>query len=131
MKTIFSLSFLLLMLVLETARASLSVKVDDPKPAEGKALVKITMVNTFSNKVESARATLFLLDEKGKAVAQKAEWVIGGTKERRPLEPNGTAIYYFNVPTNKPFKKARVIFTRIILENGQVVQAGKGFELKE
>src|SRR2546422_857257 len=114
LRTSIVLPVILIMASLALARASLSVKVDDPKSAEGKTTIKVTMVNTYTNTVESARAALFLVDEKGKVVGQKAEWVIGGTKDKPPLPPQGTATYYFNVPTDKPFQKANLIFTRII-----------------
>lgn len=131
MKALSVLVVALLILTLGSARASLSVKMDDPKSVDNKTVIKLTMVNTYSNTVESARVALFLVDEKGKVVGQRAEWVIGGTKDKPALPPQGTATYYFNVPTDKAFQKANVIFTRIILEGGEVIQAGKGFQLEK
>jgi hypothetical protein len=113
------------------ALASLSLKVGDPKSNGGKVLVKLTITNTYSNAVESARAAVFLVDEKGKVVGQNTQWVIGGAKEKPALAPQASAVYYVTIATDKPFQKANVVFTRIVLEDGQVVQAGKGFEIEK
>jgi hypothetical protein len=116
--------------IFAVANAELSVKVEESKPAGSKAIVKLTMKNTYSTTVESARAVVFLVDDNGKVVGQKTEWVIGGTKDRPPLAPNGTNVFNFVIPTDKPYKKARVTFTRIILQGGQVIEAGKGFQIE-
>src|SRR5262245_13016573 len=94
--------------VFAVANAELSVKVEDLQPAGTKAILKLTMKNTYSTTVESARAAVFLLDDNGKVVGQKTEWVIGGTKDRPPLAPNGTNVFNFVIPTDKPYKKPRV-----------------------
>jgi len=117
--------------VFAVANAELSVKVEESKPAGTKAIVKLTMKNTYNTTVESARAAVFLIDDNGKVVGQKTEWVIGGTKDRPSLAPNGTNVFNFVIPTDRPYKKAQVTFTRIILEGGQVVQAGKGFQIEQ
>ena len=117
--------------VFAVANAELSVKVEESKPAGTKAIVKLTMKNTYATTVESARAVVFLLDDNGKVVGQKTEWVIGGTKDRPPLAPNGTNVFNFVIPTDKPYTKPQVTFTRIILEGGQVVEAGKGFQIEQ
>jgi hypothetical protein len=122
---------LILLFVVSTAHASLSVKMDDPKITGNKAVIKLTMQNTYGTTVESARVAVFLKDEKGKVIGQKAEWVIGGSKDKPALAPNTGAEYFLMVPADKPFQKTDVIFTRIILEGGQVIQAGKGFQLEK
>ena len=58
------------------ARADLVVKVGEPKQTSGKAVITLEMKNTFAEKVESARAMVFLLDEQGKMVGQATRWVI-------------------------------------------------------
>ena len=73
-----------------TARADLIVKVDKPKTVGAKSIVKLTMKNTFKQRIESARAEVFLTDEKGKMVGQAARWVIGGTKDKPNLAPGAT-----------------------------------------
>ena len=112
------------------ARATLTVQMDEPQWTGSKAIVKLSMRNTYTNSVVSARAAVFLLDEKGKIVGQKAAWVIGGTKENPPLATESTTRYYVVIPAEKPFKKARLTFTRIILEDGKVIEAGKGYKLE-
>lgn len=120
-----------LLALVTVANAELSVKVQESKLAGAKAIVKLTMKNTYSKTVESARAAVFLLDDNGKVVGQRTEWVIGGTKDRPPLAPNGTNVFNFVIPTDKPYKKANVTFTRIILQGGQVIEAGKGFQIEQ
>ena len=116
--------------VFAVANAELCVKVEESKPAGTKAIVKLTMKNTYSTTVESARAVVFLVDDNGKVVGQKTEWVIGGTKDRPALAPNGTNVFNFVIPTDKPYKKAQVTFTRIILEGRQFIEADNGFQAK-
>jgi len=112
------------------ANAELAVKIADPQFTGSKALVKITMTNHYTNAVESARVVLFLIDDQGKVVGQETKWVIGGTKNKPALAPQASTLYYFSVPTTKPFKQTKLTFTRIILEGGKVVEAGQGFEIK-
>jgi len=120
---------LILLFVVSTAHASLSVKVDEPKITGTKAVIKLAMTNSYSITIESARAAVFLKDETGKVIGQKAEWVIGGSKDKPALAPNTGGEYFLIVPADKPFQKADVIFTRIILEGGEVIPAGKGFQI--
>ena len=76
-----------LLLVAGAAHAALTVKVDKPKQVGNKAVIKLTMKNTFTEKIESARAQIFLLDDNGKVVGQAVRWVIGGTKDKPALVP--------------------------------------------
>jgi hypothetical protein len=111
------------------ARGELSDKVAEPQSTGSKALVKLTMKNTYTNAVESARAVVFLLDAKGKVVGQRAEWVIGGTREKPGLAAGGTAVFNLLITADKPVERASVKFTRIILEGGRLVESGTGVEL--
>jgi hypothetical protein len=113
------------------ARGDLSIKVDEPRSTGSKAVVKLTMKNSYTNAVESARAVVFLIDDKGKVVGQRAEWVIGGTREKPGLAAGGTAVFNLVVTADRPVKATRVSFTRIILEGGKVVESGKGFEIEK
>lgn len=56
----------------------LSVRVAAPTVVGSKAVVGLELQNGWTQSVESARATLMLLDEQGKLVGQSAKWVIGG-----------------------------------------------------
>lgn len=124
----FLLSLLLLCPVL--ASAQLSVTVAPSKTVGQKSVTKLELKNTYAEKVESARATLFLLDERGKVVGQATQWVIGGTKERPALEPGKETVFNFVVPTDKAFTTTRLTFTRVILEGGKSVDASKGVVIK-
>jgi hypothetical protein len=58
-----------------TAQAQLVVTVSPPNIAGQKAIVKLTIKNNLTNKVESARAVCFLLDKQGEMVGQITKWV--------------------------------------------------------
>jgi hypothetical protein len=122
---------LLLLATATLAHAELSVKVDEPTAVGTKAIVKLTMRNTGTNLVQSARAAVFLMDANGKVVGQKAEWVIGGTKDKPGLAADGSTVYHLLVPADKPFKTSKLIFTRIVLGDGQVIPAGQGYTLEK
>jgi hypothetical protein len=128
MKTKF-IFFLLTLCCISAAQAKLTVTVDSTKQVGKKSVIKLTLKNDFQEKVESARAQIFLIDEQGKVVGQKAQWVIGGTKDRPVLDPGATTTYNFVVDANKPFNKTKVGFTRIILEGGKVADVPKSFEV--
>lgn len=104
------------------AQAKLSVEVAEPKQAASKVVVKLTIKNQFAEKVESVRATIFLMDAQGKVVGQTTQWIIGGTKDRPELKSDATATYNFVITTDKPFTKAQLLFNRVILEGGKVAE---------
>jgi hypothetical protein len=80
--------------------------------------------NTFAEKVESARATVFLLDEKGKIIGQATRWVIGGNKQKAGLAPDTTHTFNFVIGLDKPLIgtnfTTKVNFSRIVLEGGKL-----------
>ena len=122
--------FLYLMLICAgTARAQLAVTVYPPKITDQKAVVELKIKNGFAEKVESARAICFLLDEQGRMVGQSSKWVIGGTKNRPPLEPKSETSFNFVITGNQQFittnLTAKVSFSRVVLENGQVADVNK------
>ncbi len=110
-------------------RAQLAVTVAPPKAIGQKAIVKLTMTNSFKVRIESARAALFLLDENGGMVGQASKWVIGGTKDRAVLEPGQEATFNFVVQANRPFTStnltANINFTRLALDGGQQIDPVK------
>lgn len=122
---LFSLAVLLLCPLL--ASAQLAVTVSPVKVTGQKAIVPLTMKNNFADKIESARAVVFLLDDQGKMLGQVTRWVIGGTKERPPLEPTKEAAYNFVIAASKPFTTtnlmAKVSFSRVVLEGGRLADA--------
>lgn len=114
-----TLAFLTLLFGTTLCRAALIVSVDEPKQVGRKVVIKLTMKNTFTEKIESARAQVFLLDEKGSVTGQAARWVIGGTKDRPALAPGAETTFNFVIVADKPFATNRVSFTRVILEHGK------------
>ena len=66
MKYSIKLSYVILGLLTtgDMAQAALTLKVAEPKTYGQKTIVKMDLRNTFTNAIESARAVMFLLDEK-------------------------------------------------------------------
>ena len=100
-----------------------------PVKAEGnKALVKLDFRNNLTNAVESARATVFLLNGE-KVVGHATKWVIGGTKDKAGLTEGGTNVFFFVFTSDKPFPRtnliAKVNFDRIVLEGGKFADVSK------
>ena len=87
------------------------------------------MKNNFPEPVQSAKAVLFLLDEQGKMVGQSTKWVIGGMKDRPPLEPTSETTFNFVISATKPLTTtnltAKVNFTRVVLEGGKLMDVSK------
>jgi hypothetical protein len=107
-----------------SVRADLMVTTEPVKVAGQEAIVKLDMRNTFKRKVESARAAVFLMDQKGVVVGHAVKWVITGQKNLPALPPGGTNQFNFVVPLNKPVAgtnlTAKVQFNRVICDNGRL-----------
>lgn len=101
--------------------AQLSVTVSPPKVVGQKAVVKLAMKNNLADKVESARAVCFLLDEHSQIVGQSTKWVIGQNKTA--LEPKGETTFNFVITSPQPWTTtnltAKVSFSRVVLANGK------------
>lgn len=112
-----------------TANARLAVTVAPPKIVGQKVMVELKMKNDFAEKVESARAICFLLDEQGKMVGESARWVIGGGKNRPALEAKREATFNLIIASHHPFTTtnltAKVSFSRLILEDGKLGNPNK------
>ena len=79
-----------------------------------KALFPLALKNGLAEKAESARATMFLLDEKGTVVGRATRWIVGGETNRPPLEAGATNTFYFLVPTGgNPFVTTRLTVTQV------------------
>jgi hypothetical protein len=125
MKTI-----LLLLIAALTAPAQLAVTVSSVKVTGQKAVVPLALENRLSEKIESARAMVFLLDEQGKVIGQPTtRWVIGGglqptTGTTNGLASGATNIFHFVVTSALPFSTtnltAKVQFPRIVFEGGRL-----------
>ncbi len=100
------------------------VTVDAPKTTGRKAVVKLHLKNNFAEKIKSARAVVFLLDEQGKMAGQAARWVIGGGANKPALAAGATNVFNFVVPLDKPLAStnltAKISFSRLVLEGGAV-----------
>jgi hypothetical protein len=103
---------------------------DALKSSGSEGIVKLEKRNSFTSAIESTRTVVFLVDADGKVICQKTESVIGGTKDRPPLAPNGTNVFNFVISTGEQYKNAQVTFARIILEGRQGVKAGNGFQIE-
>jgi hypothetical protein len=100
-----------------------------------KVVVPLKLENKIASKIESARAAVFLMDEKGKMVGQGMLWVIGGGKGKEGLAAGATNVFHFVVTTEKPVTAtnltARVNFSRLVLEGGKVVEIKGNVVVKE
>ena len=114
-------SAVILPVVLLTATAQLAVTVSPPKMVGQKAIVKLAMKNGLAQKIESARAVCFLLDDQGKMIGQSAKWVIGQTKTG--LASSATNNFNFVITSSQPFTTtnltAKVSFIRVVLDGGK------------
>lgn len=114
------------------ASAQLVLTVPPAKVVGQKAVVPLVLSNGLPDKVESARAAVFLLDEHGRMVAQGARWVIGGQAGPAPdagLAAGGTNVFHFVVTADRPFATTnltpKVTFTRVVLEGGRLADPVK------
>jgi hypothetical protein len=130
MKTLKILAWLILGAL--AAHAQLAVTVSPPKIIGQKAVVPLVMKNGFPEKIESARAVVFLLDEQGKMVCQGTRWVIGGSESRdggTGLAAGATNAFHFVITSDKPFTTtnltAKVSFSRVVLEGGKLADVAK------
>ncbi len=124
------------MLLLGTtlAHAQLAVTVFPPKVTGQKAVVPLAMRNGFSEKIESARAVVFLLDEQGKMVGQGTRWIIGGSQDKLGLAARATNAFHFVIASDKPFTTtnliAKVRFSRLVLEGGKVADVNNSVQIE-
>jgi hypothetical protein len=111
------------------ASAQLAVSVSPPKITGTKALIKLEIKNTLSEAVQSARASVFLLDAQNQIIGQATKWVIGGTQDKPALAPEHQTTYNFVVQATRPFPAtnltAQVSFSRVVLAGGKLADALK------
>ena len=116
---------IVLLLAAPNLHAELIVKVDETKTVGSKTVIKLSFRNTYKVGVQSARATVFLLDDQGKIVGQAVQWVIGGTKDKPPLAPDAATTYNFVIASGKSFSTTKVILNRVVLEGGKLADVNK------
>jgi hypothetical protein len=109
------------------AKSQLAVTVTPPKITGQKAVVQLKLKNDFADKVKSARAVCFLLDEQGQMVGQSTKWVVGQNKTS--LEPKGEATFNFVITSLQPFTTtnltAKVSFSRVVLDGDKLADVPK------
>jgi hypothetical protein len=114
-------------------QAQLAVTVSPPTVIGQKAVVKLAMKNNLTDKVESARAVCFLLDDQGKMVGQSTKWVIGQNKIG--LESGATNTFNFVITSPQPFATtnltAKVSFSRVVLSGNQVADVNKNVQIRD
>ena len=119
---LFSLAVMVLCPLL--AMAQLAVMVSPMKVVGQKAVVKLEMKNNLADKVESARAVCFLLDDQGRMVGQSTKWVIGGSKDKAGLAADASRTFNFVVSSPQPWTTtnltAKISFSRIVLNGGKL-----------
>ncbi len=130
MKT-WSMGIGLLLATTVAASAALLVQVAPPKTTGSKAIIEIGLTNSYSIKIESVRATVFLLDDQGKVTGESTRWILGGTQDKPGLPPKGKTTYNFVVSTDKPFTKTKLLVSRVILEGGQLANVFKDVRIVE
>lgn len=117
------------------AQAQLSVTVSPPRLSGQKAIVPLAVKNGLNERIDSARAMAFLLDEHGKAVGPPTtRWVIGGSADKPGLAAGATNAFHFVIASDKPFTStnltAKVNFSRVILEGGKVADVSKSVRIE-
>jgi hypothetical protein len=137
MKISKTLSILILVSTL-SANAELAVHLGELKIVGQKAVVPLEIKNNLPEKIESARAVVFLLDGQGKMVNNATRWVIGGqaaNAQNVGLPPGGTNIFNFVITSDKPFNttniSAKVSFTRVLLEGGRLADIAKEVRVQQ
>ena len=131
-----TLTTILTFLTATLLHANLEVSVTEQLSAGNKGLVKLKMTNKFDQGVKGARAWVFLMDDSGKVVGNKAQWLVGGTegnleKDLDGLEVGEALEASMVVDTQKPFTKTKVTFSRLILADGKSVDPRKFLKAPE
>jgi|SRR6185503_9617949 hypothetical protein len=118
-----------------TACAQLSVAVGPVKVAGQKAVVSLGLSNGLPEKVQSARAAVFVLDERGKVVGQSTRWIIGGDPNKLGLASGATNVFHFVIPSDKPFPTtnltAKVTVSRLVLEGGKSADVNRDVKVEQ
>ena len=119
------------------ATAELAVTVSPPKVTGSKAVVPLALKNNFAEKIESARAAVFLLDPQGKMIGNATKWVIGGTEDKPGLAAGATNAFHFVITSDKAFATtnltAKVNFSRVVLvlEGGKLADVSKYVQIQQ
>ena len=108
------------------AKANLELGSVTTEGTDNKALVQLELKNTFEQNIKGARVWVFLMDDEGKVVGNKAKWIIGGDqKGKAALESEKTEAYSIAVDTQRKATKSKITFSRLILEDGTLIDPRK------
>ena len=95
----------------------------------------LALKNNFAEKIESARAAVFLLDPQGKMIVNATKWVIGGGEGKPGLAAGATNVFHFVITSHKPFTTtnltAKVNFNRVVLEGGKLADVSKNVQIQQ
>jgi len=115
--------------------AQLAVTVSPLKIVGSKAIVPLALKNGLGDKVTSARAVVFLLDEQGKIAGQATRWVIGGSQDKPGLAAGATNAFHFVITSDRPFATtnltAKVSFSRVVLAGGRLADVNKDVKIEQ
>lgn len=134
-KNCFKLALALGLISTHASRAQLSVTTSPVKVTAQKAVVTLALKNNFAEKIESARAVVFLLDEQGKALGQPTtRWVIGGNSTNG-LASGATNTFNFVIAIDKPFATtnltAKISFSRVVLVGGKLADVASTVQIQD
>jgi hypothetical protein len=97
-------------------------------------MVPLSISNGLNEKVQSARAALFILDQDGRMIGQATRWIIGGDKDKSGLPAGATNIFKFVINAAKSLATsnltARVNCSRVVLEGGRVADMNKDVQIR-
>ena len=95
----------------------------------------LALKNNFAEKIESARAAVFLLDKHGKMIGHSTKWVIGGSEDKPGLATGATNAFHFVITSDKRFTTtnltAKVNFNRVVLESGKLADVSKNVQIQQ
>lgn len=103
-------------------RANMEISVELADVHENNSFVHLETKNGFDQSIKDARVWVFLMNDAGEVVGNKAQWIIGGdSSEQESLKMEQSQSFKIAVNTESKPTKAKVTFSRIILEDGTLV----------
>jgi hypothetical protein len=125
---------LMLLMAALSAEGELVVTVSPVAVTGQKAVVPLAMRNGFAEKIASARAVVFVLDDQGKMIGQATRWVIGGSQAQPGLAAGATNSFHFVITSGKQITTtnltAKVAFSRVVLEGGKLADVAKDVHIQ-
>lgn len=133
MKFYHALALLLLPLLARAEGDSPQLWMTPPaiESADGTAVVSMTLENGFDQPLSGARALVILTDASGKVVGNQAQWVVGEGSRLRSLPGSEKQEVRVGVRTTGTPTSAQIIFTRLVLKGGTVLNPATSVTIKE